>query len=151
MASARADFSGHAHKGRVLIVDDQEAVRELFRMILQDDYLVAEAESGAALHAALEREQPDVVLLDVTLPDANGLGLLPTINQRWPGTQVIVLTGAPADSEVMSSAVEAVNRGAFSLLAKSGDFDLQKLVAGVSSAMDRRFQGPGSASLLPRP
>ena len=150
MASARADRSGRSHKGNVLIVDDQEGMRDLLKTILEGDYNVAEADSGAALNAALDREQPDVVLLDMALPDANGLGLLPAINQRWPGTQVIVLTGAPSDSEAMSAAIEAVNHGAFSLLSKSADFDLQKLLAGVSSAMDRRFQGPASTPLRPQ-
>jgi len=149
MASARADYGGRPHKGSVLIVDDQEAIRDLLRAILEGDYNVAEADSGAALNAALDREQPDVVLLDVTLSDANGLALLPTINRRWPGTQVIVLTGSPTDSEAMSAVIEAANRGALGLLSKSGDFDLQKLLAGVSSAMDRRFQGPAGTSVRP--
>jgi DNA-binding NtrC family response regulator len=147
MASAWADLPQEPRRGSVLVVDDQEGIRELLRAILEADYDVAEADSGAALRAALEGEQPDVVLLDVGLPDANGLQLLPIINERWPGTQIIILTGALIDSEQMSASVEAVNRGAFSLLSKSGDFDLQQLLAGVSSAMDRRFQGPSDGSL----
>jgi DNA-binding NtrC family response regulator len=133
----------------VLIVDDHEGMRELLRTILEDDYHVAEADSGAALHAALDREQPDVVLLDMKLPDANGLGLLPAIKERWPGTQVIVLTGALKDSEGMSAAAEAINQGAFSLLSKSADFDMRMLLAGVSNAMDRRWQVQGSHSAPP--
>jgi DNA-binding NtrC family response regulator len=150
MASARADYGRRPHKGSVLIVDDQQAIRDLLRAILETDYDVTEADSGAALNAALAREQPDVVLLDVTLPDANGLALLPAINQRWPGTQVIVLTGAPIDSEAMSAVIEAVNRGALSLLSKSGDFNLQKLLTGVSRAMDRRSQWPARTSHRPQ-
>ena len=149
MASARADHSGQSFRGKVLIVDDHEGIRELFRTILEDDYHVAEADSGAALYAALDREQPDVVLLDMKLPDANGLGLLPAIRERWPGTQVIVLTGAPKDSEAMCAAVEAVNQGAFSLLSKSADFDMRMLLAGVSNAMERRLLGPGANSVPP--
>jgi len=149
MASARADHSGRSLRGKVLIVDDHEGMRELLRTILEDDYHVAEADSGAALHAALDREQPDVVLLDMKLPDANGLGLLPAIKERWPGTQVIVLTGALKDSEGMSAAAEAINQGAFSLLSKSADFDMRMLLAGVSNAMDRRWQVQGSHSAPP--
>jgi DNA-binding NtrC family response regulator len=134
----------------VLIVDDHEGMRELLRTILEDDYHVAEADSGAALHEALAHEQPDVVLLDMKLPDASGLGLLPAIKLRWPETQVIVLTGAAKGSEAMWAAVEAVNRGAFSLLLKSADFDMQKLLAGVSNAMDRRFQSPPNGSARPQ-
>jgi DNA-binding NtrC family response regulator len=134
----------------VLIVDDHEGIRELLRTILEDDYRVAEADSGAALHEALAHEQPDVVLLDMKLPDANGLGLLPAIKQRWPETQVIVLTGAPKDSEAMLAAIEAANRGAFSLISKSADFDMRKLLAGVSNAMDRRFQSQTDGSARPQ-
>lgn len=140
MATARFDASGSARKGKVLIVDDQEAVRDLLKAILENDYQVTEAESGAALRVALDADQPDVVLLDLMLPDTNGLSLLSAIFDRWPGTQVIILTGALADSEIMTRAAEAVNRGAFGLLAKSVDFDCQKLLAGVSSALHRRYQ-----------
>ena len=149
MASARADHSRRSLRGKVLIVDDHEGIRELLRTILEDDYRVAEADSGAALQEALAHEQPDVVLLDMKLPDANGLGLLPAIKQRWPETQVIVLTGAPKDSEAMRAAIEAVNRGAFSLLSKSADFDMEKLLTGVSNAMDRRLQFPPNNSVGP--
>lgn len=150
MASARADHSRRSLRGKVLIVDDHEGIRELLRTILEDDYRVAEADSGAALHEALAHEQPDVVLLDMKLPDANGLGLLPAIKQRWPETQVIVLTGAPKDSEAMLAAIEAANRGAFSLISKSADFDMRKLLAGVSNAMDRRFQSQTDGSARPQ-
>jgi DNA-binding NtrC family response regulator len=150
MASGRAGSLAWARKGSVLIVDDQEGIRELLRTVLEGEYQVAEADSGAALTKALAHEQPDVVLLDVTLPDASGLALLPAINQRWPGTQVIVLTGATADSEAMSAATEAVRRGAFGLLCKSGDFNMQQLLAGVSSAMERRLRGLPSTSIRPQ-
>ena len=144
MAAARADSSGGLLRGKVLIVDDEAGMRELLKAILEDRYQVTEADSGAALQKALEDEQPDVVLLDMKLPDANGLAMLPAINQRWPATEVIVLTGAIYDAEAMSAAVDAAHRGAFYLLSKSADFSLQKLLAGVTSAMDRRFQAPAS-------
>jgi DNA-binding NtrC family response regulator len=149
MASARADTGGQGLRGKVLIVDDQESMRELLRMILESDYHIAEADSGAALHKALNHDQPDVVLLDMHLPDANGVHLLPTIKERWPGTQVIIMTGAPLDSETMSPVVEAVSRGACSLLRKSADFDFGVVLAGVNSALDRRFEAQSRATLRP--
>jgi DNA-binding NtrC family response regulator len=151
MASARADSSGPVYRGKVLIVEDQEGMRELLRLILESQYCVAEADSGAALRQALDHDQPDVVLLDMKLPDANGLGLLPAIKQRWPGTEVIVLTGAADGSEAMTCAAQAVNCGAFSMLSKSAEFDLQTVLAGVSSAMAHRLQGPANSFLPPQP
>ena len=70
-------------KGKVLIVDDQTDVRALLAMVLEKDYTVAHAESGAALQKAFGGEPPDAVLLDVKLPYADGLELLPQIKKRW--------------------------------------------------------------------
>ena len=139
MAPARADSTRPA-KGRVLIVDDHKDMRDLLKAILEANYHVAEADSGAALRQALDREQPDVVLLDMRLSDANGLGLLPAIKDRWPRTEVIVMSGVPLEDETASWAVEATKGGAFGVLSKSAAFDFQKLLAGVSNALARRHK-----------
>ena len=115
-------------------------MRELLKAILESDYQVAEADSGAALQKALDGEQPDVVLLDMKLPDANGLGLLPTIKRRWPATEVIILSGAPNGSGALSWATEAVKGGAFGCLSKSAEFSFPQVLACVSSAMERRHR-----------
>jgi len=148
MAPARADSTRPA-KGRVLIVDDHKDMRDLLKAILEANYHVAEADSGAALRQALDREQPDVVLLDMRLSDANGLGLLPAIKDRWPRTEVIVMSGVPLEDETASWAVEATKGGAFGVLSKSAAFDFQKLLAGVSNALERRYevQGTGPTAL----
>jgi len=127
-------------KGKILIVDDQVDIRNMLKTILESDHEVTEAESGAALQDAYNQQQPDVVLLDVKLPDANGLDLLPGVKKRWPETEVIVLTGAPTDHEAISWAVEATKRGAFNFLRKSGEFDVPKLLADVGNALERRRQ-----------
>ena len=80
-------------KGKILLVDDEQTIRELVGSVLQRDFTVAEAESGAALQKAFNDTQPDVVVLDVKLKDANGLELLPLIKKRWSDTEVIMLTG----------------------------------------------------------
>jgi len=140
MAASSAGSARLAGKGRILIVDDEEDMRDLLKTILESDYQIAEADSGAALHKALDHEQPDVVLLDMKLPDANGLGLLPAIKQRWPATEVIMLSGAPTDSGAASWTAEAVKGGAFGFLSKSAEFSFPKVLAGVSSALERRCQ-----------
>ena len=127
-------------KGKILIVDDQESIREMLKSILESDYQVREAENGAALQKAFSQEQPDVVLLDVKLPDDNGLELLPALKKRWPDTEVIILTGAPSDNEAVSWAVEATKRGAFNFLRKSAEFDVEKLMADVNIAVEHRRQ-----------
>ena len=136
-------------KGKILVVDDQPDIRHMLRTILEADHTVTEAESGAALQNAYSQEQPDVVLLDVKLPDANGLELLPNLKKRWPETEVIVLTGAPSEHEALSWAVEATKRGAFNFLRKSSEFDVEKLLADVGNALERRRQSE-ETSLLRR-
>jgi DNA-binding NtrC family response regulator len=147
MAPSRAGASGRAGKGKILIVDDEEGMRDLLKAILEHDYHVAEADSGAALRKALDKEQPDIVLLDMKLPDANGLGLLLAIKQRWPATEVIMLSGAPNDSGAASWAAEAVKGGAFGFLSKSAEFSFPKVLACVSSALERRCQAQGNSAV----
>lgn len=116
-------------KGKILIVDDQSALRELLKSLLRDEYQVSEADSGAALQKAFTSEQPDLVLLDVKLPDADGFELLPQLKKRWAETEVIILTGAPDQDEAVSWAVEATKLGAFNFLRKGPQFDAQKFLA----------------------
>jgi two-component system, NtrC family, response regulator AtoC len=127
-------------KGKVLIVDDAREMRELLASLLSDTYQVSQAESGAALQKAYSQEQPDLVLLDVKLTDADGLELLPNLKKRWPETEVIVLTGAPSDSEAVEWAVEAIRRGAYNFVRRGPQFDPQKLLADVTNAIERKQQ-----------
>src|ERR1039458_9824808 len=122
-------------KSKVLVVDDQADIRSLLVLVLKGQYDVAQADSGAALQKCFSQEAPDVVLLDVKLPDANGLDLLPQIKKRWPDTEVIVLTG----HGTISMAVESGRRGAYNFLSKT--FENEKLLADVKCAVERKQQG----------
>ncbi len=133
--------------GKVLIVDDNRDLRELLTDLLKVEHQVSEAATGAELQTLLAQEAPDVVLLDVKLPDASGLDLLPGIKKRWPDTEVIVLTGAPSDSEAVSWAVEATKRGAFNFLRKGAQFDAQKLLADVKNAFEHKAQQQANLAL----
>ena len=134
-------------KGKVLIVDDDQGQRAVLTALLEEDYQISTADSGAALQRAFALEQPDVVLLDVKLPDADGLALLPQVKKRWPDTLVIVLTGAPNDNEAVSWAVEAIKRGAFNFLRKNVQFDGEKLLADVQNAVEYRRQYEEASTL----
>jgi DNA-binding NtrC family response regulator len=128
-------------KGKVLVVDDEQPIRELLSVVLQRDYQVVEAESGAALQKSFADTQPDVVVLDVKLQDANGLELLPQIKKRWSDTEVIVLTG----QGTMEMALEAGRLGAYNFLAKP--FENEKLLADVKCAIDRKQQNQENSAL----
>lgn len=140
--------SGHAPepainymKGKVLIVDDDIDLRGVLAALVEDEFQVAEADSGAALQRALSQEQPDVVLLDIKLPDADGLELLPQVKKRWPDTEVIVLTGY----DDMSMAVEAGRRGAYNFVTKP--FENTKLLSDLRCALERKEQSAENNNL----
>ena len=130
--------------GIVLIVDDEADTRRLLTQILEEDYVVAEADSGTALKKAFTQSQPDVIVLDVMLgsgPDNNGLELLPQVKKRWPDTEVIMLTG----KGTMEMATEAGKRGAYNFLSKP--FENEKLLADVKCAIERKQQSEENSSL----
>ena len=129
-------------KGKILIVDDNADLRQLLRAVLSDDYAVTEADSGAALQKCFLQDAPDVVLLDLKLPDANGLDLLPLIKKTWSDTEVIVLTG---ESATFESAVEATKRGAYHFINKP--FDAQVLLVTIGRAIESRQQKEENNSL----
>ena len=128
-------------KGNILIVDDAADIRELLATVLRGDYEVSEADSGAALKAISAELQPDIVLLDIKLPDADGLDLLPQLKKQWPETEVIVLTG----NATFEAAVEATKRGAYHFLNKP--FDTQGLLVTVERALEHKQQNEENSTL----
>lgn len=103
---------------RILVVDDHLVVREGLRWMLGPDSgieIAAEAETGAKALEAIEGDRPDVVLLDIHLPDGSGLDLLATIRSRFPGLPVVMLTMSDEPTYVE----EAVRAGAVGYLLKS--------------------------------
>ncbi len=129
-------------KHKILLVDDQEELRSLlsdsFRV---RGYEVMEAADAAGLKACLTGPQPDVVLLDFKLPDADGLDLLPLIKKEWPETESIVLTG----HGTLDLAVEATKRGAFHFQTKPHNDGLYNL---VERALERKQQSQENCKLI---
>jgi DNA-binding NtrC family response regulator len=128
-------------KGKILIVDDEPELRQLLKTILEPDFTVTEAENAAALQRNFSLDAPDVILLDLKLPDANGLDLLPQIKKTWPDTEVIVLTG----EATFEAAVQATKRGAYHFINKP--FDPQVLQVTVERAIENRQQKEENNSL----
>jgi DNA-binding NtrC family response regulator len=128
-------------KAKILIVDDEKDLRDLLAVVLEEDYDISQADSGAALLKKFSQDAPDVVLLDVILPDAHGLDLLPQIKKRWPETEVIVLSGHGN----ISMAVESGRRGAYNFLSKP--FESEKLLADVKCAVERKRQSEENLTL----
>jgi DNA-binding NtrC family response regulator len=128
-------------KGKIMVVDDAADIRDLLGAILRDTYEVTDAKSGAELRQAFTQQQPDVVLLDIKLPDADGLDLLPIVKKQWPETEVVVLTG----NATFEAAVEATKRGAYHFLNKP--FDTQGLLVTVERALEHKLQNEENSTL----
>jgi DNA-binding NtrC family response regulator len=128
-------------KEKILVVDDDRSIRDLLTAVLAREFQVTEADSGAALQRSFTEPQPDVVVLDVKLQDANGLELLPQIKKRWSDTEVIVLTG----EGTMEMAMEAGRLGAYNFLAKP--FENEKLLTDVKCALERKQQNQENSAL----
>lgn len=81
-------------KHRILTVDDEEGIRFLVKELFgPQGYDVLEAGSAAELRQLFKGSPPDVVLLDLSLPDSNGLALLPEVKKTWPESKIIILSG----------------------------------------------------------
>src|SRR5690242_4352589 len=81
---------------RVVIADDHQVVREGLRQLLErepDIHIVAEAGTGTEAVAAVEKTLPDVLLLDVRMPEGNGRWVMATMAARESATRVLALTG----------------------------------------------------------
>jgi DNA-binding NtrC family response regulator len=100
---------------RVLVVDDEVVVVNSIRKTLaRKGFVVDEAFTGASALTRIFTQQYDLVLLDMRMPDLNGLDLLPRIKKHRPDLPVIVVTGYAS----IDTAVEAVRRGASEYLPK---------------------------------
>ena len=104
---------------RVLIVDDEEDFLEMFSLRLKEmGESVTTASSGKACLEILEREQIDVVILDILMPQMNGMETLKVIKQRFPLVEVVMLTA----HGTIQTAVDCMKIGAFDYLLKPADF-----------------------------
>ncbi len=128
----------------ILVVDDEIGIRELLRDILQDEgYRVQLAENAAAARAIRLHERPDLVLLDIWMPDCDGITLLKEwVNSSLLTMPVVMMSG----HGTIDTAVEATRIGAFDFLEKP--IALQKLLKTVSTALKHGEQRPKSAMNL---
>lgn len=116
---------------RVMLVDDHEMVRKglaTFLFAFDDLQLVGEAESGAAAIQLCGEIQPDVVLMDMAMPDMNGVDVTRFICQKYPRVQVIALTSFK-EGDLVKKALEA---GAIAYLLK--DVSADDLVQAIRAA-----------------
>ncbi|HST53885.1 MAG TPA: ATP-binding protein [Pyrinomonadaceae bacterium] len=117
---------------RILVVDDEESVRDLFAMFLSDNYECATAPSADEALACLAQENFALVISDMMMPGRNGVELLREIVARYPDTVVIMCSGVDRTQRVL----DAVRLGAYDYLIKPCDLDVLALT--VERALERR-------------
>ena len=108
----------------VLIVDDEIGARESLRMILKNDYEIFLAKNAEEAFSKIKEHTPDVILLDIILPDLDGLKVLEKIKQDHPDMVVIMITA----TKTAKTAVEAIKLGAYDYVTKPFDIDGLRLI-----------------------
>ncbi len=117
-------------KKTILIIDDEPAIRQSMSDIFSDEgYTVLCAEDGSQALSLLEKEIPDLIFLDIWLPDSDGLKLLPGLKKEHPQVPIIMISG----HGTIETAVQATKMGAFDFIEKP--LSLDKLVITASNAL----------------
>ncbi len=116
---------------RILIVEDEKLLRwSLKERLSEEGFDVGEAGTGAEARERLAEDEPDLVLLDMRLPDADGLEILRHVQQVRPETMIILMTAYSS----VQDAVAAIKLGAYDYLNKP--FDMEALTITVRKALE---------------
>jgi|SRR4030095_1034426 two-component system, NtrC family, response regulator PilR len=122
----------------ILVVDDDDVIRDTIYELLSQEYLCRTAESAEQALAHLEAESFDVVLTDVSMPGLSGLELLSHVSKHYPDTPVILISGL-SDQEHAQALTEM---GAFDYLLKP--FRLEVVEKSVRRAIEYRRHNTGA-------
>ena len=117
---------------KILIVDDDDAIRDTLYELLSEEYVCQTAETAEKAWARLEADSYDVVLTDISMPGLSGLELLGHIRQKYADTPVIIISGI-GDQE---HARGLIKLGAFDFLLKP--FTLEVVEKSVRRAVEYR-------------
>jgi len=132
---------------RILIVDDDPDILKLaYGLLAASGREVLLARSVADMEGYYEEPPPDVVLLDWKLPDGDGMQMLPVLRARWPGAQIILMSGY-ATFEVV---VEAIKRGAYHFKSKPfSGMELKRLVETACAVRRDDYSAAGERVVNP--
>ena len=126
---------------RVLIVDDDPLVRSALSHFVSRDpgiEVIGDAVDGVEAIAAVERDRPDIVMMDVQMPEMNGIEATAAITARWPAVRILAVTTLDGSDTVLPM----LSAGASGYLLK--DSSAESIVAGVHAVHS------GASSLSPR-
>jgi DNA-binding NarL/FixJ family response regulator len=133
---------------RVVLVDDHALVRQGFRRILEDDpdlAVVGEASNGLDAIALVKKTDPDVVVMDMAMPEMSGLHATMELMKQRPGTRVLILS-MYSDEQYVRNALDAGAKGY--ILKNAIENDLTRAVKAVAAG--EQYLAPELSSLLIR-
>ena len=118
--------------GKILLIDEEDKLRMMIaRVIRMEGHTVLEAPGLKAAMHTIEKEEPDVLLCDVMLPDGSGVDFTREVKAKFPVTEIILLTAYGN----ISDGVQAMKNGAFDYLTKGNDND--KIIPLICKALEK--------------
>jgi DNA-binding NtrC family response regulator len=119
-------------KGNILIVDDEHSMRDTIAMLLRDDYNLKMAKTGREAIEIIKNYPVDLILLDIRLPEIDGIEVLKIIKNYDESVEIIMVTAVI----MVKHAVEAIRAGAYNYITKP--FDIDSLQEQVEKALEKR-------------
>ena len=114
------------------MVDDEHGVRQSFNMVLKDEYNVLLAGTGEEMTEIFTKNSVDLILLDILLPDGNGLDLLANLKETDPNVEIIMVTAV----NDVQAAVKAIKLGAYEYIIKP--FVVDEVLTVIKRAFEKR-------------
>ena len=123
------------NKSKILVIDDDENILKVVATILRDrGYDVDTAETGSEAISKSEQNTYDLMLIDIRLPDIDGVEVLTRVRDTVPKIRKIIVTGYPT----LQNAVAAANRNADAYLTKP--FELEKMLETIKEQLEKQKQ-----------
>ena len=123
--------TGINKRATILVVDDENGVRQSFNMVLRDEYDVLLAANGKEATDVFTKNAVDLILLDIRLPDIDGLDLLGKLKEIDPNTEIIMVTAV----KEIQTAVKAIKLGAYEYVIKP--FVVDDVLTLISRALEK--------------
>jgi two-component system phosphate regulon sensor histidine kinase PhoR len=118
---------------RILVVDDEEGIRKPLKVVLEENgYMVDTAENGRSAISKAKAGYYDLALIDIRLPDMDGVEVLKALGESTPKMVRIIITGYPS----LENAIDAVNRGADGYIVKP--FTMESLLHTIKEHLHRQ-------------
>jgi len=119
------------NRSTILVVDDEHGVRQSFYMVLKDEFNVLLAESGTEAIDIFSKNPVDLILLDILLPDIDGIELLERLKELDPNTEIIMVTAV----KEIQTAVKAIKLGAYEYIIKP--FIVDDVITVIHRALEK--------------